>query len=121
MDEEFAICRLPADAALPSWAFAGCFSSVTRTADELSIVCPAKSVPAGMQAEKGWVGFKLIGPLPFSQPGVLASFLDPLAERGIPVFAVSRYETDYVLVKADLLGIAIDVLREAGHELWPKD
>ena len=102
---------------LPDWANSGAFVSVTRTADELSIVCLAQAVPAGVQSAGPWRCFKLRGPFPFTQTGVLASFLEPLAEAGIPILAVSTFDTDYVLVTEALFGAAVEVLRSAGHEL----
>lgn len=117
----FAVCQLPPDAALPDWALGGVVTSVTRTADELSIVCSGDAVPEGVQAEKGWICFELGGPFPFSQTGVLASFIDPLAERGLSIFAISTFDTDYVLVKDELAGVALEALQEAEHELSPRD
>jgi hypothetical protein len=117
VDGRFAVCRLAPDAALPDWALTGVFTSITRTADELSVVCPAGNVPAEVKAEVAWVCFKLEGPFPFLQTGVLASFLDPLAKGGVPIFAISTYDTDYVLIKEDFAGKAVDALRAAGHDL----
>ena len=113
----FAICRIRHDAGVPDIPRSSPFVSVTRTADELSIVCPEGDAPAAAKAERGWSCFKLIGPFPFSQTGVLASFIGPLAENGISVFAVSTFDTDYVLVKAEHAGHSMAVLRAAGHEL----
>ena len=79
IDDSLAVCRLSPDAPLPEWAMTSAFTSVTRTADELSIVCLAKQVPEGIKSEQPWVCFKLEGPFPFLQTGVLASFIDPLA------------------------------------------
>ena len=115
----FAVCQLPPDAALPDWALGGAVTSVTRTADEFSIVCPSDAVPEGVKAEKGWICFELGGPFPFSQTGVLESFIDPLAERGVPIFAISTFDTDYVLVKDEFIGAALGALQGAGHELLP--
>jgi hypothetical protein len=117
----FAVCRLPGEAALPDWAMSGIFTSITRTPDELSIVCPAESVPEGVQADKGWTCFKLEGPFPFSQTGILTSFIDPLSERGVPIFAVATFDTDYVLIKEEFVDMALDALGDAGHERWPRD
>ncbi len=117
----FAVCRLPPDAALPAWALEGLFSTITRTADELSIACPEENVPAGVKADKGWICFKLEGPFPFSQTGVLSSFIGPLAESGVPIFAISTFDTDYVMVKDEFAGATLEALQEAGHELWPRD
>jgi uncharacterized protein len=120
----FAVCQLPADALVPGWAASGRFVSITRSEDELSIVCPGDNVPAGpagnVKAEHGWMCFKLEGPFPFAQTGVLASFIDPLAEQGVPIFAISTYDTDYVLVQESHAGVALATLRGAGHELWPQ-
>lgn len=116
----FAVSRLAADAAVPSWAYAGTIGSVTRTAEELSIVCSLKNVPADVKAEAPWTGFKLEGPFPFQLTGILASFLDPLAEAGIPIFAISTYDTDYVFVKEEFADAALRALRDAGHKLIPE-
>lgn len=90
---------------------------MTVTEDEVSIVCEERQVVAGVRAEKGWVGLQLEGPFPFTMTGVLASFLQPLAEAGIPVFAVSTFNTDYVLIKGEHLELAQKALGEAGHEI----
>lgn len=111
----FAICRLAANAAVPEWALRGPFFSVTLTADELSIVCPGAQVPCEVVHENGWACLKLHGPFPFSETGILASFVRPLSERAIPIFAVSTFDTDYVLVKQECLDKAVQALREAGH------
>jgi hypothetical protein len=93
------------------------FSSITRTSDELSIVCPAGQAPASAKCEGPWTCFKLEGPFPFSLTGVLASFIDPLAERGVPIFAISTFDTDYILVKEEHVSTARQTLQTAGHEL----
>lgn len=111
----FAICRLPSRAAAPEWALRGSFFSVTSTAEELSIVCPATQVPSDIAHENGWSCLKLEGPFPFSETGILTSFVQPLSERAIPIFAVSTFDTDYVLVKQDWVEKAVQALREAGH------
>lgn len=112
----FAICRLAANAPVPEWALRGSFFSVTSTADELSIVCPGTQVPSEIVHENGWACLKLQGPFPFSETGILASFVRPLSERAIPIFAVSTFDTDYVLIKQDRLEKAVQALRDAGHE-----
>ncbi|HEY1272193.1 MAG TPA: ACT domain-containing protein [Terriglobales bacterium] len=114
----FAVCRLPADVLIPDGILRSQpFVSVTRTADELSIACREESVPPDAKAERDWKCFKLEGPISFSQTGILASFIQPLAESAIPVFAVSTYDTDYVLVKEGWAGKALLALKEAGHTL----
>ena len=100
-----------------SW-LAGEFFAAVRTPNELSIVCAEGCVPKDVAAtvEQGWVALKLEGPFPFSMTGVLASFVQPLAEARIPVFAISTFDTDYVLVKGENVERAIAVLAAAGHK-----
>ena len=112
---QFAVCRLPASSDVPAWALEGNFFSITRTADELSIVCPASNVPVGVQHEQDWLCLKLEGPFPFSETGILVSFVQPLSERAIPIFAMSTFDTDYVLVKEAWLEKTLEALRDAGH------
>ena len=111
LPERLAICRLQANSAIPDWAlYSPQLTSITRTQDELSIVCPESDAPEGISVEKGWNAFKVEGPLGFSLTGILASLATPLAEANISIFAVSTFETDYLLVKADKLGQAVKVL-----------
>jgi uncharacterized protein len=118
LPDTFAICRLDADVVIPAWATANTFYSITRTAEELSIVCLQSFVPDGIRCERDWRGFKLAGPIPFTTVGVLASLVQPLAEAGIGVFAISTFDTDYLLMKAGDLARAIDALRQHGFSLW---
>ena len=102
MPERFAVCRLEPDAPLPAWVFHAAASlwSVTRTPDELSVVCPEDDLPPSIErAETGWRAFRLEGPIPFEQVGVIAGLTAPLAAAGIPVFVLSTFDTDYLLVK----------------------
>jgi hypothetical protein len=114
---EFAICRLASDGQVPDWATIGSLFSVTRSADELSIVCAAHQVPAEVKHEAGWSCFKLEGPFPFTMTGVLSSFLAPLAEARIPILAISTFDTDYILVKEKTGEAAMSALQAAGHRL----
>jgi len=95
----FAVCRLDAKALIPEWATRGIFFSVSRTDEELSIVCEEALVPDGIRCEKNWRALKVAGPLDFALTGILASIANPLAAAGISLFAVSTFDTDYVLVK----------------------
>jgi len=107
----FAVARLQAGAEVPPWAAGGgAFVSVTRTADELSIACPQDVVPADVPAERDLVALRVEGPLDFGLTGILASLTAPLAEAGIPVFAVATYDTDYLLVPGDRATEAVDLL-----------
>lgn len=112
---EFAICRLARDEPVPAWADSGVFSSVTRTADELSILCPAGPVPATVKHERGWRLLKLEGPFDFGAVGILASVLTPLAGARISSLAVATFDTDYLLVKEGTLDATLQALDAAGH------
>jgi hypothetical protein len=113
----YAICRLGPASAVPDWATAGDFISITRTGDELSIVSPEAGVPEGVTCERGWRGLKVAGPLDLSLTGVLASLANPLAEARINIFAVSTFDTDYLFVKEEYLSRAAEVLARSGHRL----
>lgn len=113
----YAIVRLLPDALVPHWATQGDFTSITRTPDELSIVCPLNNTPKESSPGPHWICLKLEGPFPFSQTGVLLSFIAPLSHSAIPVFAISTYDTDYVLVQQEFAGVTLDTLRNAGHEV----
>jgi hypothetical protein len=115
----FAICRLNPDAAVPEWATASKFFSITRTANELSIVGEQERVPEGVPSESGWACLRLEGPFPFELTGVLAAILNPLARAGIGIFAISTFDTDCILIKSDRLLSAEEALRQAGHERIP--
>jgi len=113
----YGIVRLGPEAPVPKWATKGDFSAITRTADELSIVCPSSSLPDGVRSQHRWICLKLEGPFPFSQTAVLLSFIEPLSSNGVPIFAVSTHDTDYVFVRDDESKTALDELRKAGHTL----
>ncbi len=115
LDGAFAVCRLAANAPTPPWASAGSFSSITRTPDELSIVCAEGDVPEGVKSEKGWRCLRVAGTIDFDAVGVLAALAVPLAAAGVGVFAVSTFDTDYLMVKGKDLPAALDALRGAGH------
>jgi uncharacterized protein len=115
LPDEFAVARLAPDAPMPAWADSPAFSSVTRTAHELSILCVAAQVPPDVKHERGWSLLRFQGPFAFTQTGVLASVLGPLAEARIGILAVSTFDTDYLLIKAVELKEAVAVLRGAGH------
>ena len=111
----YSICRLGPEADIPPWALTGDFLSITRTKEELSLVCSQEVVPVDVRCEKGWRCIMVRGPLDFSFTGILASLTLSLAEAGIGIFAISTFNTDYLLVKAENLKRAILKLKEAGH------
>ena len=114
-----AVCRLDASAPVPAWVTdtADPLISVTRTPDELSIVVPEAAVPGSVRAETGWRALSVEGPLDLSMTGVLASLAGPLADAGFPVFVVSTYDTDWLLVKEEDLDRTVEVLRAADHHV----
>jgi hypothetical protein len=111
----FAVCKLPAGSPLPPWATAADLFSVTRTPDELSVVCGQEAVPQGVVCERGWRCLRVAGSMPFTLVGVLASLTAPVAKAGVGVFAFSTFDTDYLLVKEADLPRAVAALRAAGH------
>jgi hypothetical protein len=117
LEGELGVARLGATEPIPEWAAQGIISSITRTADELSLVCGATAIPANVQAERGWRCLRVAGRLDFSQTGVLASLAAPLAAGNVSIFAVSTYDTDYILVRSHALPAALDCLRAAGHQV----
>ena len=117
LPEVLAICRLETAASIPDWATRGRFWSITRTEEELSMVCPEAQVPQGVKRETGWRALKVAGPLDFSLTGILTSLTAPLAKEKVSVFALSTYDTDYLLVKEEQLGKAIQALGEEGYEI----
>jgi hypothetical protein len=114
LPHRLAVYRLPANQPIPPWA-AGPFTSITRTADELSVVCVEGLAPGGTKGETGWRIFQVAGPLDFSLTGILAGIANPLAEAGVSIFAVSTFDTDYLMVKDESLAKAVAALRAAGH------
>jgi len=119
MPGTYAICRWKADQPVPDWVNRGAFVSVTRTPTELSAVCAAELVPAGTVCESPWRMFAVRGPLEFALTGVMASLASPLADAAVSLFAVSTYDTDYVLVRAGDIERALAALRNAGHRVFP--
>ena len=113
----YAVARLTAADPRPRWADGPGFTSVTRTTDELSVVCDEARVPGEVSCERGFRCLKVAGPLAFSEIGVLAALAQPLADAGISIFAVSTFDTDYLLVRGSDLPAAAIALRSAGHQI----
>ncbi len=114
----YAVCRLPHGAPRPESSKAGAgFYSITQTDDEISVVCTENAAPQAAKIERGWRILKIEGPFEFSAVGILASALRPLAGAGVSVFAISTFDTDYVLVKEEDLEAAIRALEAAGHRV----
>ena len=105
-----AVARLNPAGDIPQWGTDGAFFSITKTKDELTIVCPEEAVPKDVKVEKGWRCIKVEGPLDFALTGVLSSLAQPLAQAKISIFAISTFDTDYLLVKQENLKKALEIL-----------
>lgn len=114
LDGTFSICRLPPEEPFPGWVNENYFWSMTKTDTELSVVCYEKSVPSSVKAERDWKVIKVQGPLDFSLTGILASIAEPLSKAKISIFAISTFETDYILVKAIDLDLTKKALIKSG-------
>jgi hypothetical protein len=119
-DGLLAVCRLGADAPLPVWAASGGgpLHAVVRTSAELSIVTEEGAVPGDVAAERGWRAIAVRGPLDFGMTGVLADLARPLADAEVPIFAISTYDTDWILVPGAKLDDAVTTLTSAGHHVY---
>ena len=117
LPERFAISQLAANAPIPEWATQGTFFSVTRTSDELSVVCEHGRVPAGVRSQPGWSALRVHGPLALTETGVLSSLASSLAEAKLSLFTISTFDTDYLLVSSESLSAAVSALERAGHKV----
>ena len=115
LPEQYAVCRMKPARTLSVPADSGGLYCMTRTPEELSVVCIEELAPDDATVERGWSGLVVAGPLDFSLTGILSAIAAPLATAGIPIFAVSTYDTDYVFVKTDRSTDAIAALTSAGH------
>ena len=112
--ERLAIARLPAEAAIPTWARGG-FVTISRTKDELSVVCSQAAVPGDVRHERDKVAFGIVGTVAMTTIGVLAALCGALAAAKVPVFVISTYDTDWLLVSADRFVAARTALTAIGH------
>jgi len=117
LKEKYGVCRLDKDELIPQWATVSDFFSVTKTLDELSIVCNENNIPSGIKCEKDWRVLKIEGPLDFSLIGILAAITAILAQKSISIFAVSTYDTDYILVKDNDIDNAVAALINENYEV----
>jgi uncharacterized protein len=116
----YSVVKLPGAAPVPAGLLDGATAglvSVTRTADELSVVCRTESAGQAEPAEHGWRLLTVRGPMEFTLTGITAAVSGALAAAGVPLFAVSTYDTDHLLVKDADLARATSALRDAGHEV----
>lgn len=121
LDGDYSVNRLPGSDSIPAWADGNGFVSISRTTEELSVLCLSQRVPKSLQedrqSETGWTCLQLVGPFAFTLTGILLAVLEPLAAANIGIFAVSTFDTDYVMVKHTHLAQAIEALTRAGHTI----
>jgi hypothetical protein len=113
----YAVSQLPPGSPIPVWAGSPDFYAITGTSEELSVVCPESQVPEGVRSERQWRVLKVLGPLDFSLVGILAGISRVLAGAGVSIYAISTFETDYILLKLDQLEVGLEALRQAGYNL----
>lgn len=117
LQEKYGVCRLEINEEIPKWAINSQFYSITKTQDELSIVCPQNNIPSNIKYEDNWRILKVEGPLDFSLIGILSSISTILANNKISIFAISTYDTDYILVKDKDVENAIKVLSNENYHV----
>ena len=117
LNGKYGVCRLDKNELIPGWAQNSDFFSITKTSDELSIVCSQDDIPDDIKCEKDWRMLKILGPLDFSLIGILSSISTILAQKGISIFAISTYDTDYILVKNKDIDNAIAALIAERYEI----
>ena len=115
IEGRIAVCRLAGGSAQPPWARGGPLTAWIATPGECTVVCAEEQVPEGVQREAGWRCLSVVGPLDLSSVGVLSRLAGVLADARIPVFVLSSYDTDHLLVQADHVDSAVAALRAAGH------
>ena len=121
MEGRYAIAKFPCDAEIPAWAADSAFFSVTRTLEELSVVIAETSVPAGLDASRGWRMLKVHGPFAFEETGVVAALANPLARVGVGICVISTYDSDFLLVQQEEIPVAVETLEHAGHKILQLD
>ncbi|MEA4826995.1 MAG: ACT domain-containing protein [Clostridium sp.] len=121
LKEKYGVCRLDKTDLIPEWTKDSDFFSITKTSDELSIVCFQDSIPNDVKCERDWRILKIEGPLDFSLIGILASISAILAQKGISIFAISTYDTDYILVKDKDINNAIEALVNERYEVITRE
>ena len=117
LDPTLTVVRLPASEGLPWWAAGSGFLSLTRTGEETSVVCESRLVPENVRGERGFRAVRVDGTLSYQETGVLVSLATPLATAGVPIFVLSTFDTDFILVPGPQLYAAVGALRKAGHSV----
>ena len=116
-EKTFCVCRLNSKEEIPSWALKNEFYSITKTFEELSVVCVQENIPENVKCERDWRILKVEGPLDFSIVGILSAISSILARVGVSIFAISTFDTDYILVKEKDIDEAVKALAEEGYDI----
>lgn len=111
---EYSLCRLAPEQTIPDWVYGSAFFSISKTLDELSIVCESQFVLAEEKQNGQWRLLKILAVLDLSLTGITAQFSKALADASVNICVIATYNTDYVLVKAEKLSAAIKALENAG-------
>lgn len=117
LDGDYGVARLEPSEPIPAWAEGPGFVSISRSDDELSVVCLESRIPEGVRDDRGWACLKLLGPFAFDETGIVLSVIAPLSDNGVGIFVVSTYDGDHVMVKREDLDVARELLTKAGHTL----
>lgn len=117
LPKKYGVCRLPKTASIPLWVAESDFFSITKTEDELSVVCEEDRIPDDVKVEDGWRMIKVLGPLEFSLIGILSKISVILAEVQVSIFVISTYDTDYILVKEVNLELAVKTLKSKNYTI----
>ncbi|MEG0857198.1 MAG: ACT domain-containing protein [Terrisporobacter sp.] len=117
LDRVYAVCRLDKGQPVEQWALEGDFSSITKTEDEISLVCLDNKVPSHIKHEGNLRTLKIEGPLDFSLVGILSKISTLMSNKNIPIFAMSTYDTDYILIKNDEINKAIEILEQNNYNV----
>lgn len=119
LDDVYSVCRLDPRDDVPHWVSESPFYAINKTHNELSLVVRSESIPTGLVREDGWRVIKVEGPLEFSLTGILNSITEPLAKAEVSIFAISTFDTDYVMVKKEKLALTQEVLGKSGFSFVP--
>ncbi len=117
LKDKYGICTLPATTPIPDWALMQSLISITRTKEELTIVCRQDIIPSQCKCDLNWRCFKVDGTFDLNQTGVISSISSPLADAGISIYVISTYNTDYFMVQEDKVNQTISVLSNSGHSI----
>jgi hypothetical protein len=117
IQDRFAICQLGSQAPIPGWVYDCDFFSITRTHEELSIICPETNIPENITSIRGWCVFKIEGQFDFNEIGVLNSITTPLAKAQLSLLTISTFDTDYILIQESHYDQARLILKSAGHQI----